>query len=118
MGMSDCEHCEGGWVPVAPAYAERQHPWPAPDPAVSEKVHAERCEIVRYRRMVAARAVFPCRECRPELFLLWAGGHLGPRHDRTGCPTCRELAGHPAPRRSRERESAPTAPPPRRDLDF
>lgn len=32
----------------------------------------------------------PCPDCRPALFIRWAGGHLAEDHDRLACPECQQ----------------------------
>lgn len=95
-----CLACDGdGWVLVASGYAERM----VPDPAsakletVDEASQSAIWDRVYQRRDHAARSVVPCKVCRPDLYLRWAGGHLDRLHNTAGCETC---SGGMKPRRS------------------
>jgi hypothetical protein len=84
--------CDHGWVTVPAGYAEHAHPYP-PRPAVAPGDEAlteweEVCRFVDAKRATAAKAIFPCPDCRPAAYERWAGGHYLPDHDRTRCAEC------------------------------
>jgi hypothetical protein len=106
--MSGCLVCDGdGTVQVSAGYAERMVPDPtsaqleAAEPDVQKKIWAN----VYGRREVAAGARVPCKVCRPEQYLRWAGGHLNFGH------SCEECSG-----RSRVRPAVPHPEADRKDL--
>jgi len=95
---AECLVCDGaGTVQVAAGYAERVVP--DPTSARLESVEPETQKIiwshVYARRAVAAASVVPCKVCRPEQYLRWAGGHMDRGHDAAGCEVC----SGPKPRR-------------------
>ena len=82
---------------VAAGYGERISPDPTSarlesvDADVREQIWAQ----VHAKRAVAAGSVVPCKVCRPEQYLRWAGGHMDRGHDAAGCVEC----SGPKPRR-------------------
>lgn len=117
--MADCNNCDGhGWVQVTPGYATNLIKPPTLERTAgldTEQVAALHTHT-ELQRAAAADSVYPCRVCRYELFLRWAGGHLDSRHDAASCDDCIEVTG----RRRRKRPTsgpAATTPPPRKDTD-
>lgn len=92
-----CERCDHGWITVGPGYPAWRWPdpaeWPA-DPETAEVV----AQQLTWKRRLAAQDIYPCRNCRPELFARWAGGHLASGHR---CGECAEV------RRGRRRPATP-----------
>lgn len=84
--------CEGGWKQVSAAYAESIVPDPKPLPldATSDEIstHEAHARSIPALRKAARDSYYPCRECQPELFLRWANGCFGPRHNARRCELC------------------------------
>ena len=133
--IEGCERCDHGWVRVTAAYVERKAPWPEPpaaelmsEPGMQEQYDAQ-VAAVTSRRASLAESYYPCKECIPQAFYLWAGGHFAPNHDRAACADCSDRRKRSAHRSSGRRERdllregpspAPAAAPAgarRRDLD-
>jgi hypothetical protein len=93
---TDCRmggRCDGsGWVQVQPAYAAQRHPYPPPpeldasDDDLAE--HARHVRRVDAARAAAIDSYYPCKECNPDAFFRWVGGHFSPGHDAAACPDC------------------------------
>ncbi len=94
-----CRRCLGsGFLTVLPDYADTQYPETLDLTTLSD---AERAVVDFQRHMLrsaAANSVYPCRECRPEQFFRWLGGHWQPDHDKSACDECK-AAGLPRSRR-------------------
>lgn len=93
--MSRCKaggRCEGdGWVRVGPGYVDQVAPWPPPPQDQSPEAleqHAAAMDTARILREAAANAVYPCRDCEPEMFARYIGRHWAPDHDRAACAQC------------------------------
>lgn len=95
-----CDDCDHGWRQATPAYTESRFPYP--DDATDE----QRAAVDQQRRMYDSW-VFPCPECRPSQFQLWAGGHLASGHRAADCETCVEAFGEKGARRM-DRAAQPT----------
>jgi hypothetical protein len=89
--MRNCLACEGdGWVQIAAGYAERVVPDPSSArlESVDAGTQTEMWDRTYARREFAARSVVPCKVCRPELYVRWAGGHLDRGHNESACDSC------------------------------
>lgn len=90
---SDCPkggRCDGsGWIQVQPAYAAQRHPYPPnPELDATDEELAEHSRLVRRIDALRAQAVnsfYPCKECQPDVFYRWAGGHHAPGHTCSEC---------------------------------
>lgn len=110
--------CDGhGWVNVLPSYADQRAPVPPPAEEWEKLTDDERAEwqaIHDSAWEALAQSVYPCKECRPDAFYLWAQGHYASDHDRGECEICT-----PAPVRRSKKEPTPASSTwnERRDLD-
>jgi hypothetical protein len=113
--------CEAGWVHVTTTYADRIAPEPVlPDDAGPEwdVVRAGLIAEWRARHGAALNTVYPCRECQPDAFHRWLGGHMASDHDTADCEECQPP---PGAHRRRRRKLVPQEAIPggtgRRDLE-
>lgn len=84
--LEGCDSCEHGWRYATPEYVAELFPFP---PNASE----EQLAAVFERRELYPDHVFPCSECRPEVFARWANGCLRPGHRASKCERCKEAMG-------------------------
>ncbi len=114
-----CSKCHGHrWVPVQPGYALHMHPDPTIEQlaVLDEAGQAKLWAEVASKRAAAENSVYPCRQCAPQLFFRWAGGHFAMGHLAVECDECTELLGRKAARRH-DRITTPVTTPPRRGTD-
>lgn len=91
--MSRCanERCERGWITVTAAYVDEHAPKRPTAEVWDGMTDAERAAWEAQDEAVRAglaATVYPCKQCEPEMFYRWAGGHLDPRHNRADCDEC------------------------------
>lgn len=90
-----CEKCDGtGWIPVTETWVVATAKMP-PDPMLdadekSIEIYMAACSAVTERRQGLRNSVYPCKDCRPKVFLRWAEGHFDPDH-RTDCEECSSI---------------------------
>jgi hypothetical protein len=98
-----CTACTRGWRRVSEQWAMQQ----------AEVVLDDGTKAYDAERLAAYRAcVYPCKDCKPNLFYRWAGKHFDPEHDPSNCTECIGRAAKGAARR----RALPQLPE-RRDLD-
>jgi hypothetical protein len=97
--MTACPRtCHGGWQQVLPSYADHQQ-GPEPEPpaptgdALTDALEHQRHELAMVmwhaERAALLRSVYPCRECRPDAFMRWAGRHWMHDHADSSCDECK-----------------------------